>query len=207
MTDATKPPGWAHWEGQLEHIQERYEAGNFLALFDALIACQKAQCVMPDWLAGALKDFLVASLKRELPRKDGRSGNALAQSRDLFVHSARYKEVWTIRQYQKNNDFLMLSRRAKILAIAGKFEEFKKNWDDAYKMASLALRGTFAQSTPRQMKDSYIKIAKMMKTGSLIELYLRIAFDETREAFDLNIPDDAKPLELPSDIIKKNRDG
>ncbi len=137
----------------------------------------------------------------------GRAGNALAQSRDLFVHSARYKEVWEIRHYRTEGNLPILSRRAMVLVIEGKFEEFKKNWDDAYKMASLALRETFAQGTPRQMKGSYIKIAKMTKTGSLTEFYMRIAFNETLEAFGLNIPDDAKPLELPSEIIEKIRDG
>lgn len=191
--EVKRPVNWRYREAQLEKCRDRFEAGNSLALHDAIILCEEAELPMPGWLAEALKVFLRLGFEGDIKGQRGKGNSILGETRKSRIAHARALSVKSIRKVQidrRNWPSLYLPIRQRFLA--GEIDNFGCNEEDAFEIASLALRGTPARGAPSTMKKAYRQVTKNWdKYANFINGY------ETEIIFGLWVADETIGIDIP----------
>jgi hypothetical protein len=188
-------PAWRErCERQLGFLERSYKGGNVLALYDALIMCEQAQCAIPPWLAEALKDFVHGALTGAKTGKRGRSNNPIKRHRENLKIFARKHAIQNIRDWQKDpKDWLGLPRRAVEAWFSGDLDAYAPTLENAFAIASIGLEGTFAEGSEETMRKAHFAVDPPF---GLINQY------ETQVRFGLALRDDSG-LPRPPEHIRR----
>lgn len=186
------------WERQLPHIKRRLEAGNPLALYDGLVACRNGELPLPLWLMEATMELVKSALSggavgyQRLSGKRGKGNSILGEAQKAFRTHARGHMVWSIRQVQKDReDWIGLPYPLRQLFCAGEIVDFGTTEDDAFRIAHVALRGTYAQGAESTMRKAYRELQRRRRTSEFLN------FVETDQAFLLRDPGELSSTPLP----------
>lgn len=135
-----------------------YEAGETVALLDALALCAENSAVTPSWVpAEALRLLADGMLNNRPPGATGkgRTGNPIAKYKATMVDIERWGTVKYIREKQRFVSFRYL------FGADGKIrrdERVGTTWPDAFHAAAIILRGGFAQGSEAAIKASYSRV-------------------------------------------------
>jgi len=191
--EVKRPVDWRSREARLEKCRDRFEAGNALALHDAIILCEDAELPMPGWLAEALKILLRLGFDGDIKGQRGKGNSFLGETRKTRIAHARALSVKPIRKVQvdrRNWRSLYLPIRPRFLA--GEIDDFGCNEEDAFEIASLALRGTPGRGAPSTMKKAYRRVSKNCeKYANFVNSY------ETEIIFDFWVADPTIGIHIP----------
>jgi hypothetical protein len=183
------------WVQELINAAARFDAGNWLALLDAIQICEEQHLELPGWTNDGLRRFFVESLNGGLGRK-GRGNTPLAKARDALARIVRKRTVQEIRNAQKlvsqadteevKNLWLMLALpdETKRLLSSGKLKSIGETADDAIEIAHLSLAGTFARGTVETIRKQYYSADEFnfqLSHGTLV--LLGLATDDLPAAF------------------------
>jgi hypothetical protein len=69
--EVERPQNWQIYENQIEHVNKKYENGNLLSLYDAIVLCRASEIPLPDWLSDALQEFFVSAIKGDFRGESG----------------------------------------------------------------------------------------------------------------------------------------
>jgi len=153
---------------RMQSLEHMFVNGIAIATSAAMEYCAKHDLTVPPWLKVATAKHLVDLLMKGASKQRGRSSNIVDRYRQDMNDYARWDEVTTVREKQKEIlqevEFLrahadslkpgLLEEREKTLAWAG------RSLERAYQCASMLLRGTTAFGGPDAMKASYLKVTK-----------------------------------------------
>jgi hypothetical protein len=133
----------------------------------ALWYCAANKVTVPGWAAEEAQLVLCNALRPRRARKRGRASDPVARYRQDMIDYARYEEVVTVREKQKEipeqveelrslgpQGQSLLAERLKMLAWVG------HTWLRAYECASMILAHTDACGGPETMKASYLEVAR-----------------------------------------------
>lgn len=191
--EVTRPAGWAAKEQQLEFARQRFEAGNPLALYDGLTLCRDGELPLPKWLSDGLAAFMQDAMQGKMKGERGRGNSFLGEVRKARISETRAHMVWAIRQVQKDRSkWLGLPHPLIHLFLAGQVLDFGRTEEDAFRIASEALRGTFAQGADSTMCKAY---RTMNAEDDPYPTFL--AFFETEYAFGLRMDGEAGSRKVP----------
>jgi len=154
--EITRPSNWPHHEDQLKFVEERFLAGNPLALYDGLILCRDGELPLPQWLTEGLAAFMLEAMKNGLKGERGKGNHFLGEIRKARITQIRAHMVWAIRKVQKDRKkWLGLPSPLKEMFFSGTILDFGKTEDDAFRVASEALRSTIARGAESTMKKAH----------------------------------------------------
>ena len=146
---------------QLEHVRKRYEAGNPLALYDAVDLCERGNIALPEWVNQALKEFIFFALTEPKKGTRGRSNSPLGKVRETLKTFARQSAVWNVRNWQQDRESAMkggaMPWRAVLLWYEGQLDHYSNSIEDAIEIAKLGLEGTFAEGSYETIRKAYFK--------------------------------------------------
>ncbi|GGA19335.1 hypothetical protein [Neptunicoccus cionae] len=195
----------------LEDCRLRFEAGDSLALHEAIIHCERGAVPLPIWLSTALKEFLVDGLTDGVKGRKGRSNSPFGLSAKAFKQELHYRLVERIlgaslgvelahfvsravgMDVKSNLGSLPSGLREKLADSASKIrlKQFVHTKAAAYEIASLFLRGTFAQAEPRTIRSSHKAFKKKMQECDCLQnnnvSFFSETDPETLDAFGLQI--------------------
>jgi hypothetical protein len=161
IVEVERPVDWEHSEARLEVCKDRFDAGNALALHDALLRCEAAELPIPQWLAEALKNVLRLSFDGDIKGQRGKGNSFLGKTRKGRIAYSRALAVKFIRGVQADRrawPSLYLPIRQRFLAA--EIDDFGSTEEDAFDVASLALRGTIARGAPSTMRKAYRQVSQ-----------------------------------------------
>ena len=164
----------------LVYAYDRYQAGNKLALLDALFLCQTSNLPLPDWLIEGLRDFIVQAVHGRPMGQQGRGKAPLAEAREAVKRWKRYETFRRIRyaQEQPKDDFwgvLAIPSETAALINAGKIKDIGTTRDDAMRVTCLSLRGTFAQCSFATLSRSMHLFESAENESSMISHETQVA--------------------------------
>ncbi len=165
-----RPVGWAAWEKQLPHIRKRYKAGNPLALFDGIVACERAGLPLPPWLISGLKAHLVESMTGHRKGERGRPNTPLGRQMVTLKLHARQSTVFAVQKWQNDRIQMwpMLPRKGAELFFQGDLDAYGNTLGDAFAISSMILCGTFAEGSEESMRKAYQANGKSSVTDSFL---------------------------------------
>ena len=138
---------------ELRLAKEKFEAGNLIALLDALHICRVDRLPVPDWVLSGMEGFMVETVTKGAPGKRGRCNNPLARARQTVRQQKQRAVIDGIRQAQKVSPdaeilhFVMLSNEVKTYFQKHGPLPLGSNLQDAVRIAEKCLRGTEFQAT------------------------------------------------------------
>ena len=91
----------------------------------------------------------------------------------------------------------MLSRKGAQMFFQGDFDAYGDTLDDALKISSMILTGTFAKGSEETMRKAHL--------APWPNVNINAALGETRVAFGLMDSDEGRPLDIPKHILAKMR--
>lgn len=142
----------------------RYERGNYLAPVDALVSCVLAKQPVPEWAADGILDIVRDALAAGVGAKRGRSNTPLGRYENILRKGNRHWAAVLAICAQGRKPFvpgmeIVISKNDAIRELlktsGGRSIEVGSSDQDAFEAASEALRGSFAQGTPEQIKMAY----------------------------------------------------
>lgn len=168
--EISRLPNWA--EGLFD-LQDSFEAGNFLALFEGLRLCNEAQIPLPVWLKEELEKLVISQITGEsyLKRGRGRSSDKFGKMLEAFKRHIRKDAVERVRRYQMMRPcllaFFLLPPGLKKIYSGKSLPDLGDTVEDAIDYADLSLRGTFAQASRETIRKAYFS----EDDGSWLELH------------------------------------
>lgn len=170
----------------LKWAYNKFEAGNLIALLDALHICRRESLPIPNWVVSGLEAFMLDTITNGAPGKRGRCNNPLARARQTVKQQKQRQVIKGIRMAQKvspNADvlhFVMLSNEVKdYFKIHGALP-LGSNLRDAAKLAEKCLRGTEFQAT-------FLTLERLAKSAS--DETFEIEEDTVRKALGITALD------------------
>jgi hypothetical protein len=194
--EVERPLNWKIYEYQIEFAKNKYESGNFLSLYDAIALCRASETPLPDWLSDALQEFFVSAIKGDLIGESGAYNSIIGRISKNTTKGVQAYTVWCIQNFQKDQGELahvLLTPPAMGALYNGKLDGFRYTTPDSYEMASIALRGTFAQGSPGVMETAF----KNHRDKSP-----NVGFYETNCAFGLDWTKGEKVSEMPASVAR-----
>ncbi|SFU00087.1 hypothetical protein [Sedimentitalea nanhaiensis] len=182
--DYSNPPNIVQ---ELKDAFDRFEAGNVIALLDALHICRSDNLPTPDWILSGMEKFILGTIMDGAPGKPGRSNNPLSRARQALKHEKQREVIRGIRNAQK---FPPEAEWFHALALPNEVKRFFEahgprplgsNLQDAVEIAEICLRGTEYQAT-------FSTLERLAKSAS--EATYEISEQSVREALGLNALDD-----------------
>lgn len=195
----------------LGRCEVRFQNGDMFALHEAVLHCERGALPLPLWLSTALKDFIVDGLTGGLKGMRGRSKSPLGLSAKAFKQELHFRMVERVlevaegiawarqisemigREVKSDMGSLPSGIREKLVSMGDgmPLKKLEPTKSAAYEIASLLLRGTFAQAEARTIRSSHKAFSKKIQTA---ESHIHYAVDviseidpETLEAFGLQI--------------------
>jgi hypothetical protein len=159
---------------RLEWFEAMLRGGNAIAIPAAVEYCSKHHLDAPRWLVAATAIHYAELLRRDTPKKRGRSMSLVDRYRQDMTDYARWDEVKTVRENQiKIRDEVDVLRANPKRAPAGRLEDREKmlQWVGkslrrAFECASMLLADTSAFGGPDAIKASYLMVEKVNRTQS-----------------------------------------
>ena len=161
-TSEAQPMELQHAPWFLESLRlahDKYEAGNLIALLDALHICRSENLSVPDWVLSGMERFMLDTITKGAPGKRGRCNNPLARARQAVKQQKQRAVIDGIRLTQKvlrdADDAedaelfyaLMLPNEVKDYFKRHGASPLGRNLQDAVEVAEKSLRGTEFQAT------------------------------------------------------------
>jgi hypothetical protein len=139
---------------ELDKCETAYREGVVTALIDALWICNEMPAITPHWALAASQEEILKGFVRSAKGGKGRTANPVAKFRADMVHYERWLNVLYARRKQAGR------------SLGGGNNPLGTTWDDAFRWASVHLRGTFAQGEPGAIKDSCQLVEHEIKAGN-----------------------------------------
>ncbi len=195
----------------LGRCEVRFQNGDMFALHEAILHCERGALPLPLWLSTALKDFIVDGLTGGLKGSRGRSKSPLGLSAKAFKQELHFRLVERVlevaegiawareiselvgREVQSDMGSLPSGIREKLVSMGDgtPLKRLEPTKSAAYEIASLVLRGTFAQAEARTIRSSHKAFIKKFRTPESNIHWAADVFSEidpeTLEAFGLQI--------------------
>jgi hypothetical protein len=153
----------------LQSLETMGRGGSAIAIPAALNYCHKYGPDLPKWFVGAAAQFTNELVTRKKKAKRGRSAGPLDRYRQDMTDFARYDEVCTVREKQK--EILQELERLRHLPnlTAGIVQDKEKmlawvgqSLERAFQCASMILADTPAFGGPDAVKASYFRVKEAM---------------------------------------------
>jgi hypothetical protein len=208
-----RPYFYRHMIRAVNRCEGRFEDGDILAVYDAILLCELGGLPLPMWLSHAVRDLVVNALTGGVRGSKGRSNSPLPSAMKELKKQAHYRFVMICQR---------ISSRIKAEKIVAKIlpDDFKqsienlssvfppvilelvedpksgltvKDFDSTNFYASCIavskiLRGTFAQAEPRTIRTSYKAVQKAVDSGGLQHVgWFATAEPETLKAFGMQV--------------------
>jgi hypothetical protein len=157
---------------RMEWLEGMLRGGNAIAIPAAVQYCSKHGLTVPPWLVTATAVHYAELLRRDVPKKRGRSVSLVDRYRQDMTDYARWDEVKTVREKQiEILDEVNFLRANLNKAPSGRLEDREKmlKWvgrslKQAYECASMRLAETSAFGGPDAIKSSYLAVEKANRT-------------------------------------------
>ena len=157
---------------RMEWFEGMRRGGNAIAIPAAVQYCSKHDLAFPPWLVKATAAHYAELLRRDVPKKRGRSVSLVDRYRQDMTDYARWEEVKTVREQQiEILDEVNFLRANLSKAPSGRLEDREKmlKWAGrslkrAYECASMLLAETSAFGGPDAIKSSYLAVEKANRT-------------------------------------------
>jgi hypothetical protein len=161
-------------ERRLDWLRVMVHGGSAIAIPAAVQYCSKNDVAIPPWLRQAAAVQYTELLRRDVPKKLGRSASLVDRYRQDMRDYARWDEVKTVREKQieirEEVDFLRVNPkkaptgwlvdREKMLKWVG------RSLKRAFECASMLLADSSAFGGPDAVKSSYLTVEKANRTQS-----------------------------------------
>jgi hypothetical protein len=185
-------------ETRLDGYRRMLEAGVKIAILGAQDYCLDNKIDSPFWLTAAARELTYDALKRDKPKKRGRSAGPLDRYRtDIEVHYSRYSAVIEVREQQEH----VKAEVDKLHSLSKVPPALLEQWEyllrcvghtlsRAFECAAILVEGPYAGGSVDAIKASYFMVQRLSRDP---QQALRFQLLDVRTLVNLGIGERRKP--------------